>query len=138
MNFDKPQQLSFKLSDLIDWHIVGESVGCGPDEQHLFLDIHRLILRLFQNLSQSLAARQFCQSWLYPDRSELGKRRERSKLGQRKTETTGHCFIALICAAPPTRETELPTSIAGRMPELNRSPWRNICPSVIEITLVGM
>jgi hypothetical protein len=27
------------------------------------------------------------------------------------------CFIALICALPPTRETEIPTLIAGRTPE---------------------
>jgi hypothetical protein len=48
------------------------------------------------------------------------------------------CFIALICADPPTRETELPTLMAGRMPELKRSASRKICPSVIEITFVGM
>ena len=47
-------------------------------------------------------------------------------------------FMALTCAAPPTRETEMPTSIAGRWLALNRSDWRKICPSVIEITLVGM
>ena len=33
-------------------------------------------------------------------------------------------FIALICAAPPTRETEIPTSIAGRNPSLNKSVSR--------------
>ena len=47
-------------------------------------------------------------------------------------------FIAFTWAEPPTRETELPTLIAGRMPELNRSDSRKICPSVIEMTLVGM
>ena len=26
-------------------------------------------------------------------------------------------FIALICAAPPTRDTEMPTLMAGRTPE---------------------
>ena len=26
-------------------------------------------------------------------------------------------FIALVCALPPTRETEVPTLIAGRTPE---------------------
>ena len=30
-------------------------------------------------------------------------------------------FIALICAAPPTRDTEMPTSTAGRTPDLKRS-----------------
>jgi hypothetical protein len=44
----------------------------------------------------------------------------------------------LICADPPTRDTELPTLIAGRTPWWNRSLSRKICPSVIEMTFVGM
>ena len=47
-------------------------------------------------------------------------------------------FIALICASPPTRDTDRPTLMAGRTPELNRSVSRKICPSVIEMTFVGM
>ncbi len=47
-------------------------------------------------------------------------------------------FIALICASPPTRETEIPTSTAGRWSALNRSDCRKIWPSVMEMTLVGM
>jgi hypothetical protein len=46
--------------------------------------------------------------------------------------------MALTWADPPTRETEFPTLIAGRIPELNRSDSRKIWPSVIEMTLVGM
>ena len=45
--------------------------------------------------------------------------------------------MTLVCAAPPTRDTEMPALIAGRMPALNRSVSRKIWPSVIEITLVG-
>ena len=48
------------------------------------------------------------------------------------------CFIALICAEPPTRDTEMPTLMAGRTPELKRSVSRKIWPSVIEMTFVGM
>jgi len=47
-------------------------------------------------------------------------------------------FIALICAAPPTRLTDTPTLIAGRTPEKNSSGSRKIWPSVIEMTFVGM
>ncbi len=47
-------------------------------------------------------------------------------------------FIALICAEPPTRETEIPTLMAGRTPWLNRSVSRKHWPSVMEMTLVGM
>jgi len=47
-------------------------------------------------------------------------------------------FIALVRAEPPTRETEMPTLIAGRTPEWKSSASRKIWPSVIEITFVGM
>ncbi len=46
--------------------------------------------------------------------------------------------MLLTCAEPPTRETEMPTSTAGRWFALNRSDWRKIWPSVIEMTFVGM
>ena len=45
--------------------------------------------------------------------------------------------MILVCAAPPTRDTEIPAFIAGRIPALNMSASKKICPSVIEITLVG-
>ncbi len=45
--------------------------------------------------------------------------------------------MTLVCASPPTRDTEMPALIAGRMPALKRSVSRKIWPSVIEITLVG-
>ena len=43
-----------------------------------------------------------------------------------------------LLAAEPTRETDNPTETAGRMPLLNKSVSRKICPSVMEITLVGI
>ena len=46
-------------------------------------------------------------------------------------------LITLVCAAPPTRETEIPALIAGRIPALNSEVSKKIWPSVIEITLVG-
>ena len=46
--------------------------------------------------------------------------------------------MALTWASPPTRDTEMPTLIAGRTPWLNRSDSRKTWPSVIEMTLVGM
>ena len=47
-------------------------------------------------------------------------------------------FIALVWASPPTRETERPTLIAGRNPALKRSASKKSCPSVMEMTFVGM
>ena len=46
--------------------------------------------------------------------------------------------MARIWAEPPTRLTEMPTFRAGRTPEKKSFDSRKICPSVIEITLVGM
>ncbi len=46
-------------------------------------------------------------------------------------------LITEVCAAPPTRDTDRPALIAGRMLALNRSDSRKIWPSVIEITFVG-
>jgi hypothetical protein len=45
--------------------------------------------------------------------------------------------MALVCALPPTRDTEMPTLMAGRTPEKKRSLSRKIWPSVIEMTFVG-
>lgn len=42
-----------------------------------------------------------------------------------------------LCRSP-TRDTERPALIAGRTPEKNRSDCKKICPSVIEITFVGI
>ena len=47
-------------------------------------------------------------------------------------------LIAFVWAFPPTRETDVPTLIAGRTPEKKRLDSRKICPSVIEMTFVGM
>ena len=48
------------------------------------------------------------------------------------------CFMAPSCAAPPTRDTDRPTLMAGRTPAWNRSVSRKICPSVMEMTFVGI
>lgn len=47
-------------------------------------------------------------------------------------------FMAFVWAAPPTRDTERPTFTAGLIPALKRLLSKNICPSVIDITLVGI
>ena len=44
----------------------------------------------------------------------------------------------MVCAAEPTLETDNPTLTAGRIPWLNNSVSKKICPSVIEITFVGI
>ena len=47
-------------------------------------------------------------------------------------------FITLFWAAEPTLLTEIPGLIAGIIPLLNKSASKNIWPSVIDITFVGI
>ena len=47
-------------------------------------------------------------------------------------------FIAFVCAAAPTRDTESQTLIAGFTHALKSPDSRKICPSVIEMTFVGI
>lgn len=47
-------------------------------------------------------------------------------------------FIVLFCAAEPTRLTDNPGLTAGRIPLAKSSVSKKICPSVMEITFVGM
>ena len=46
--------------------------------------------------------------------------------------------MAFVWAEDPTRDTDKPTLIAGLIPWLKSSVSRKICPSVIEITFVGI
>ena len=46
--------------------------------------------------------------------------------------------MALVWAEDPTLDTDKPTLIAGLIPWLKSSVSKNIWPSVIEITLVGI
>ena len=47
-------------------------------------------------------------------------------------------FMAFVWAEDPTLDTDNPTLIAGLIPWLKSSVSKNIWPSVIEITFVGI
>ncbi len=47
-------------------------------------------------------------------------------------------FIALVCAEPPTRDTDNPTFTAGRIYLESDLFYAGIRPAVIEITFVGI
>ena len=127
-----------QLADLADGDTVEVAVDRREDAQDLLFDLERLILRLLQDLDEALAAIELRLRPFVEIAAELREGRQLAVLRQVQTGEPATCRIALICAEPPTRETELPTLIAGRTPWLKRSDSRNICPSVIEMTLVGM
>ncbi len=105
---------------------------------HLVLDRQRLALALVERLDEALAAGQRALRVGVEVGAELRERLEVAVLRELELEPAGDPLHRPICALPPTRETEMPTLIAGRTPELNSCGSRKICPSVIEITFVGM
>ena len=78
--------------------------------------------------------------WVALSRSEANMAKAASSryCARSRRSRPATAFMAFTCADPPTRLTEFPTLMAGRMPELNRSLSRKIWPSVMEMTLVGM
>jgi hypothetical protein len=136
--FEEAIEAVLVLAQLLHRHRVQHPVGRGKNDRHLLFNRERLILRLLQDLDEALAAVELALGGLVQVAAELRECRELAVLRKVESQRARTWRIALICAEPPTRDTELPTLIAGRMPWLNRSDSRKIWPSVIEMTLVGM
>jgi len=70
---------------------------------------------LLEDFDQPLASRQLAQGRLVEIGAELGEKPQaRGTAPGRAGAGRPPVFIALICAFPPTRLTEMPTLIAGR------------------------
>jgi hypothetical protein len=111
---------------VFDFDIVEEALGAGEDHHDLLLDRVGRVLTLLEELDEACPAVEGLLRRLVEVRAELCERGKLAVLREVETERTGDRFIALICAEPPTRETEMPTLIAGRTPWKNRSVCRKI------------
>ena len=108
-----------------DGHIVGQAAGSRENDKHLFLDRERRKLSLFQNFGEPLAARELrLRRLIQLVGPELREGREFAVLREVQPQRPGHLPHGSICALPPTRLTERPTLIAGRMPLLNKCASR--------------
>ena len=108
---------SLKRAHLFHRHVLEEAVGRHPERRNFLLNRQRSVLRLLENLSQTLTTIELRFGHRIEIRAELRERGERADtaaMSRRRRPAT--LFIARICAAPPTRETEMPTFTAGRMP----------------------
>ena len=88
----------------------------AKSDDHLMLERHRLVLRLLEDLLQALTAAELGLRRLVEVGTELGEGRQLAELGHVEAQRPATCLIASHWASPPTRETEMPTLIAGRMP----------------------
>src|SRR3954454_10017870 len=135
---DEVEELALEAAHLADRDLVHLAGGTQPDGHDLALDRVRRVLALLEQLDQALAAVQRGPAGGVQVGENEANASSSRYWGRSRRSRPATDFIALICAEPPTRETEIPTLIAGRTPELNRPVSRKICPSVIEMTLVGM
>ena len=117
--------------------VVVAVVDREQHQRHL-PDLQRLVLRLLHELGHACGRARAACGWPRRGRRRTARTpRARGTGRARGARRRRACLMILVCAAPPTRDTEMPALIAGRMPALKRSVSRKIWPSVIEITLVG-
>ena len=110
---------------LADRELVQEAAVAGVDDEDLLLDRQGRELALLEDLGQPHAAVELGLADLVELGPELGEgQRARGTAAGRRRSLPAICFMALIWAWPPTRETEMPTLMAGRTPALNSSGSR--------------
>ena len=97
-------------------HLIQVTVLHGPDHYHLDLHRNRVVLGLLEDLHDAFAAVDLRLCLGVEVRAELCERRKLLNWASSPLSFPATCFMALSCAAEPTRETEMPTLIAGRTP----------------------
>ena len=86
--FGKFHQLFFEPFEIFDGDVVGQTVRHRPDDEDLFFDRHRLVLRLFQNFGQAPASFELRLGRLVEVGTKLRKRRKLAKLCKVDTQRT--------------------------------------------------
>ena len=110
--------------DVVRLDVVEVAVRRGEDDGDLLLDRHQVALALPEDRRQALAAGQGLLRRPVQVAPELGEALQLAVLVQVQPERARDLPHGLIWAEPPTLDTELPVSIAGRWPELKRSASR--------------
>jgi hypothetical protein len=97
------------------------AAGAGVDADHLIDHVHRGELSLLEELHHPVAAIEPLLGGGVEIGAELGEGLELAEAREVETQTAGHLLHRLVWAAPPTRDTEMPTFMAGRWPAKKRS-----------------
>src|ERR1017187_3650421 len=101
-------QLGFELTADIHWQIVQVALGAGPDNHDLLFDGQGLILVLFEDLDEVLAAIELLLRRLVEVAAELGKRGQFAILRQVEAHAAGEGLHGLglgIAADAGDRDT---------------------------------
>ena len=110
-------ELLVEVRHAVDGDAVDVAVGGGVDDRDLLGDGDRLALALVERRTRRLPRASV--RWVSSSRSEPNERErlEVAELRQLALHAARDLRIGPICALPPTRDTEMPTLMAGRTPE---------------------
>jgi hypothetical protein len=114
--FHEINQFGLKVFDLFHRHVVEEIVLHRPQHRSLHFDGHRLVLCLFEQFDDAFAAFEQSLRLGVEIRANCAKAASSRNCARSPLIRPATCFMALICAAEPTRETDRPTEMAGRTP----------------------
>lgn len=124
LGVEQLQQSFLEVGHLVDGHIAEQAVYTAIDNGNLIFNSPGLVLGLNEKAFVLTATVDDAGGNGVDVATEFGERFELAELGLVDFQRTGYFFIDLIWAFPPTRETEIPTLMAGRMPRLNSAVSR--------------
>ena len=109
-------KLGLELLDPLDRHVVHVAVLHHPQHRHLNLDRNRVYCGCLNSSTMRLP--RSILACVVASRSEPNCANAASSRNCARSPLScpATCFIALSCAAEPTRDTDKPTEIAGRTP----------------------
>jgi hypothetical protein len=117
------EQFTLEAANVGDGQAVEIALRAGKHHDDLLLDRHRTVLRLLQQLHEAIPALELGLG----DRVELGaeggERFELTELGEIELQRRDALHRLDLCGATHTRH-RIPTSTAGRTPDLNRLSTR--------------
>src|SRR5829696_2835889 len=108
------EQFALEAQHVVDRHLIHQTLNTGPDRDDLLL--HRIgrVLRLAEQLHQPPPRSSWRRIVALRSEANIAKACMSRYWASSSLSEPATFFIALIWAAPPTRDTEIPTSIAGR------------------------
>ena len=118
------EQFALEPANVDDGDVVEVARGAGEDRHDLVVDGHRAVERLLEQLDHPVAAVELGLCGLSSSVPKLGERLELAERGEVELEPAGDLLHRRDLGLPPTRDTEMPTSTAGRTPAKNRSGCR--------------
>ena len=95
-------------------------MGGGVQRHHLLLDRQRAVERLLEQLDQAVALSSWAWDTLSSSEPKAAKDSSSRNWDRSPLSVPTAFFMALIWAAPPTRDTDWPVSKAGRDARLER------------------